>query len=255
MPARAAHHQRAAARKSKPSKHGLEFGDFNEFRRRLKEGGGCLGWIAPAAGHQTGLRSVHAQPEHPQDCPKSSAAHCCAARWSGRPTDRVNAAAGSLPTTTIVVAVTRLPAGHVLTNDDLTTRDGRLRSGTTTSCRRRCRTRPHYCPCSDAGELSESKSTGWPRLAGNMGDTTAHLKIKATLVAAPVRLADPGNASSPGDVVDVIAARASDGGGQSARSGGKRRSRRHDRGRGHKARAGCCQIRNRRLANQPTRAV
>lgn len=125
---------------------------------------------------------------------------------------------GPLPTTTIVVASHRLPAGHVLTNDDLTTREWPTSVGEppplvdVDAARGRTIAGPL-----DAGELvSPSRLVGPDLLA--MGDTAAPPGDQATLVAAPVRLADPGQATllRAGDVVDVIAARASDGGGQSA---------------------------------------
>jgi len=67
-----------------------------------------------------------------------------------------------------------------------------------------------------SGELvSESRLVGPGLLEiANIASTTE----SGSIVAAPVRLADPGQASlvRPGDLVDVLAARAIDGGGQLA---------------------------------------
>ena len=69
----------------------------------------------------------------------------------------------------------------------------------------------------DSGELVSSSRLVGPDLLG-LGDITGNGSGEPALVAAPVRLADAGQATllRAGDIVDVIAARASDGGGQSA---------------------------------------
>ena len=110
---------------------------------------------------------------------------------------------GPLPTTTIVVASHRLPAGHVLTNDDLTTREWPTSVG-------------EPPPLVDV-DAARGRTIAGPLDAGEL--------VSPSRLVGPDLLAMGDSASPPEDQATLVAI---------SESGGKRRSRRHDRGRGHK---------------------
>lgn len=119
-------------------------------------------------------------------------------------------------TTTILVASRTLPAGHTITDADVTAAAWPTSVGAppATAQLDELRGRVTAGPMTPGEPLSLGRIVG-PNLLELSGTTDPG---NAELVAAPVRLADAGQAAliRPGDLVDVIAARASDGGGQSA---------------------------------------
>lgn len=120
-------------------------------------------------------------------------------------------------TAQVVVARHPLAAGHVITEEDITTTNWPTAVGLppSSSSIRELRGRTTAGPI-EAGEPVSSTRLVGPGLlelsARATGDTVDGF------VAAPVRLADAGQTGliRPGDTVDVIAARAIDGGGQTA---------------------------------------
>lgn len=110
-----------------------------------------------------------------------------------------------------------LPAGHVVTAADIATVDWpeRLPAPLALTDSEAVIGRTTAGPLASGELVSESRLVGPGLLAiANIASTNE----SGSVVAAPVRLADPGQASlvRPGDLVDVLAARAIDGGGQSA---------------------------------------
>lgn len=119
-------------------------------------------------------------------------------------------------TTAILVANRELPAGHTITESDVSEALWPTAVGPP----------PPVAEIDDirgrvtTGPLAAGEPIGVARIIGpGLLDLTGATDSDGTeLVAAPIRLADSGQAAliRPGDTVDVIAARASDAGGQSA---------------------------------------
>lgn len=122
-------------------------------------------------------------------------------------------------TTQILVASRSLPAGHTLADSDLATTQWPMSVGPPPSVAdpEQLRGRVTAGPLALGEPLSMTRVVG-PGLLELAGSSTATGIGSAALVAAPVRLADAGQATliRPGDTVDVVAARAIDSGGQSA---------------------------------------
>ncbi len=119
-------------------------------------------------------------------------------------------------TTPILVASRTLPAGHALTDGDLlsTPWPDSIGEPPATAELDQLRGRVTAGPVAAGEPVSLTRVVG-PGLLELTGSASAD---PTGFVAAPVRLADAGQAAliRPGDIVDVIAARAIDGGGQSA---------------------------------------
>lgn len=119
-------------------------------------------------------------------------------------------------TTSILVTNKTLPAGHPITDADVSTAAWPTSVGEppATADLDQLRGRVTAGPMAAGEPLSLTRIVG-PDLLELAGTADAG---SGELVAAPVRLADAGQVAliRPGDSVDVIAARASDGGGQSA---------------------------------------
>ena len=121
------------------------------------------------------------------------------------------------PTTTAILVATRdLPAGHAITDADVSEAQWPTSVGPppTVSDVAEIRGRVTTGPLASGEPIGVTRIIG-PGLLELAGATRAD---GTEFVAAPIRLADSGQAAliRPGDTVDVIAARASDGGGQSA---------------------------------------
>jgi pilus assembly protein CpaB len=124
---------------------------------------------------------------------------------------------GKVETVTYVAAASAIPAGHVVTaqdvNEALWPTDLAAPTAYTSVDEVLGRT--------TAGPVAAGELIGQTRLVGPGLLSIANATTpsgQANVVAAPVRLADPDQVAlvRPGDVVDVLAARAIDGGGQSA---------------------------------------
>lgn len=122
------------------------------------------------------------------------------------------------PTVEILVASRSIPAGHSISDGDVTTTRWPTDVGEApaTAAEKDVRGRITAGPIRAGEPLGETRLIG-PGLL-DLTDETESGPSRASKVAAPVRLADAGQAAliRPGDVVDVLAARATDGGGQSA---------------------------------------
>lgn len=120
-------------------------------------------------------------------------------------------------TTAIVVARHSLAAGHVITDSDVSIAQWPTAIGAPPTARAisDVQGRTTAGPVGAGEPLSQARLVG-PGLLELVTLTGA--ADASHLVAAPIRLADAGQAAliRPGDTVDVIAARAIDGGGQSA---------------------------------------
>ncbi len=123
------------------------------------------------------------------------------------------------PQTSAYIATrSALAAGHVLTEADITTLDWpqRLPAPPAFMDRDAVLGRTIAGPLAIGELISESRLVG-PGLL-EIANIASDDRNSQRVVAAPVRLADPGQAAlvRPGDLVDVLAARAVDGGGQTA---------------------------------------
>lgn len=122
------------------------------------------------------------------------------------------------PTTPILVASRPLPAGHTVSDADVRTADWPTVLGEplTTADLGQVKGRITAGPLSTGEPITATRIVG-PGLLG-LAESTSADGQSGTYVAAPVRLADAGQTAliRPGDLVDVLAARATDGGGQSA---------------------------------------
>ncbi len=122
------------------------------------------------------------------------------------------------PTTQILVTSRSLPAGHTISDGDTTTADWPTAIGEPLNTADPSQVTGRIT----AGPLAAGEPVTTNRLVGpgllQQTDSVAADGRSGIYVAAPVRLADAGQTAliRPGDVVDVLAARATDGGGQSA---------------------------------------
>lgn len=119
-------------------------------------------------------------------------------------------------TTAILVANRELPAGHTISDSDVGEAQWPTSVGPPPSVAEIDDIRGRVT----TGPLAAGEPIGVARVIGpGLLELAGATSSDGTeLVAAPIRLADSGQAAliRPGDTVDVIAARASDGGGQSA---------------------------------------